>query len=498
MSRKPTQRHKEIPLQSLMEFSAPSRPGDAALKEQDAPSPIGATDNSPGQRPGNTAHSIIPSPERAEEAELPTGWRIRRLGELIQRPQYGLTASATKDAHGPRFLRITDMQESGVNWSTVPSCACDQKTLERVKLLPGDVVIARIGATTGKALLIRERVNAVFASYLIRLRVEEGLDSEFLYDFTNSSGYWQQIDAVKGGRLKQGVNIPLLEALEIPVPPLPEQRAIASVLRTVQRAKEACERVLAATRQLKQSLLHHLFTYGPIPFAHAAHAPLKKTEIGLVPSRWVVVRLGEVAELTSGGTPSKANPGFWAGLVPWASPKDLKRPRLFDVEDHISEAGLADGSRLAPEGSIFIVIRGMILSRDVPVAMAMVPMAFNQDMKAIIPGERLARDYLLYALVAFKHALLPQIGTSAHGTRRISTSAVENLPIPVPPLSEQREIAAQLAAVDAKLAAEESRRAALTALFQSLLHHLMTGKVRLPEFPNAQAPRREAAKKTAT
>ena len=67
----------------------------------------------------------------------------------------------------------------------------------------------------------------------------------------------------------------------------------------------------------------------------------------------------------------------------------------------------------------------------------------------------------------------------------INTTKLKALPVLLPPLSEQREIVAQLAAVDAKLAAEESRRAALAALFQSLLHHLMTGQVRLPEFVRA-------------
>jgi type I restriction enzyme S subunit len=80
----------------------------------------------------------------------------------------------------------------------------------------------------------------------------------------------------------------------------------------------------------------------------------------------------------------------------------------------------------------------------------------------------------------------------------INTTKLKALPVLLPPLPEQREIAAQLSAVDAKLAAEESRRSALAALFQSLLHHLMTARLRLPEFLNAKAPRREAAKETAT
>ena len=118
-----------------------------------------------------------------------------------------------------------------------------------------------------------------------------------------------------------------------------------------------------------------------------------------MPESWEVVRLENICTLLSGGTPSKQKPEYWTGSIPWVSPKDMKRPRLAGVADHISEAALEDGSKLAPTGSVFVVIRGMILAKDVPVALAGVPMAFNQDMKAIIPGPRIVPSFLLYALL---------------------------------------------------------------------------------------------------
>ena len=116
-------------------------------------------------------------------------------------------------------------------------------------------------------------------------------------------------------------------------------------------------------------------------------------------------------------------------------------------------------------------------------AVAAREMVINQQLHAFHCPAHLDEYFLAHAL-RLQKGFMERI---AHFTRLpyMSKDKCNSIPIPLPPLPEQREIAAQLAAVDAKLAAEESRRAALAALFQSLLHYLMTGKVRLPEFVQA-------------
>lgn len=193
-----------------------------------------------------------------------------------------------------------------------------------------------------------------------------------------------------------------------------------------------------------------------------------------LPNGWQVKRLADLASLQSGGTPSKQRPDFWQGSIPWASPKDMKRPYLFDAEDHISEEGLADGSRRVPAGSLFIVVRGMILERDIPIALAAVPMAFNQDMKAIIPNGLVDGNFLLFALRQFREQLRRDVGSSAHGTKRIGTSAIEGFLLPLPPLAEQRAIAHVLRAVQRAKEAAEAVVASARQLKRSLLRHLFT------------------------
>jgi len=161
---------------------------------------------------------------------------------------------------GPRFLRITDIQNGGVDWSSVPYCECSGEVVQKYKLQPGDIVFARIGATTGKSYLVKEAPLAIFASYLIRVRTKPGLCPEYLSQFVNSGHYWQQINASKGGRLKQGINIPVLVNLMLPFPSLDEQLAVAHALDTVDRKIEAEERRKAALQALFKAMLHQLMT----------------------------------------------------------------------------------------------------------------------------------------------------------------------------------------------------------------------------------------------
>ena len=186
------------------------------------------------------------------EINLPEHWKAVRLGDYIFRPEYGYTASATHDSIGAKFLRITDIQDSGVNWRDVPYCKCDEDTKKKYLLVPGDIVIARIGATTGKAFLVDECPESIFASYLIRVKTKSPLLSSFLSTYFQTEDYWRQIHQNKGGRLKGGVNIPILQTLKIPLPPLPEQRAIAHVLQTIQEAK-VCPTTRACLRARTRS-----------------------------------------------------------------------------------------------------------------------------------------------------------------------------------------------------------------------------------------------------
>jgi type I restriction enzyme S subunit len=203
------------------------------------------------------------SPDTTDLSELPEGWCWASVEQLSSEIRYGYTASAVDGAAGPRFLRITDIQEGRVDWSLVPTCDIEPDDVKTYELVPGDVVFARTGATTGKSYLIGEAPKAVFASYLIRMRFPAGAEPEYMYLFFQSGAYWQEISAAKKGTGQPGVNATTLSGLYVPLSPEAEQRRIAEaawslITRNENVAATAAEQIRRAAR-LRQAILKWAF-----------------------------------------------------------------------------------------------------------------------------------------------------------------------------------------------------------------------------------------------
>jgi len=193
------------------------------------------------------------------------GWESKEL-KAVSAINYGYTESASADPVGPRFLRITDIQNDCVDWENIPYCKIEKEDLRKYRLERGDIVFARTGATTGKSFLVCDPPkDTVFASYLIRLRL---LDKELLPDFVSlffqTAGYWQTIKEGSSGSAQGGFNATKLGALSIPFPSLPEQQRIVSILDDafagIATAKANAEKNLQNARALFESHLQAVFS----------------------------------------------------------------------------------------------------------------------------------------------------------------------------------------------------------------------------------------------
>ena len=200
----------------------------------------------------------------------------------------------------------------------------------------------------------------------------------------------------------------------------------------------------------------------------------KDSPLGRIPVEWDAMSLGSCGQWFSGGTPSKAIGRFWGGGVPWICPKDMKQFELHQSIDTITA-----GTRLMPTGTVFIVVRGMILAHTFPVGVSTTDVAFNQDVKAIIPKQRLMGRYLAYWLSSNSHQFLKLATTATHGTKRFDMDELQAVSIGAPMLNEQRLIVSKFDEQQSIIERLQSLTAKLQAEKRGLMQDLLTGDRRV-------------------
>jgi type I restriction enzyme S subunit len=191
------------------------------------------------------------------------GWDLSDLSSMAKL-SYGYTTKANSEPNGPKFLRITDIQDGTVDWDNVPFCSTPPDDYERYRVKSGDILFARTGATTGKSYLMTDEIEAVAASYLIRLRLASmALKPEYLALFFQSDVYWETIRAGISGSTQGGFNASKLGELVVPVPPLAIQDVVISRLEEIQdqaaRLTSTYFVKLQDLDDLRQSLLQKAF-----------------------------------------------------------------------------------------------------------------------------------------------------------------------------------------------------------------------------------------------
>lgn len=200
---------------------------------------------------------------RRENGVSDESWEESNFGKFTV-SQYGYTEKAHWEKVGPKFLRITDIQDNKVDWDEVPWCPIDEAGMKQYAVQIGDIMIARTGATTGKSYLICDDVEAVFASFLIRLKVvDKNLDYNYLYGYMQSEDYWRQITDFSSGIAQPGVNANKLKQIKFKCPSLPEQheivRLIDDLLARERAAQQVTEQALASIDLMKKSILARAF-----------------------------------------------------------------------------------------------------------------------------------------------------------------------------------------------------------------------------------------------
>lgn len=196
--------------------------------------------------------------------KLPEGWIEVEIKDISLKLNYGYTAKSTTNNTGTKFLRITDIQENYVNWSTVPYCEIDEYDRPKYILNKGDIVFARTGATVGKSYLIGDNIlNTVFASYLIRIQLSNFVEPKFVFYYFQSGEYWKQIGVKASGVGQPHVNANSLSKLKLRLPSKENQNRIVSKIESLFSELDQAEKGLQIAKQqlvvYKQALLKSAF-----------------------------------------------------------------------------------------------------------------------------------------------------------------------------------------------------------------------------------------------
>ena len=183
---------------------------------------------------------------------------------------------------------------------------------------------------------------------------------------------------------------------------------------------------------------------------------------------WSQTTLGSLTEWTSGGTPSKQEPSYWNGDIPWISASTMKTIRLENSELKVTASGLEHGSRSAEAGSVLLLVRGSELHKRIPIGIATRTLAFNQDVKALKARASLMPEYLLYWFLGNVETLLNKVEFTGIGAGKLDTDVLKNLPFQLPSLPEQRAIAHILGTLDDKIELNRRMNETLEAMAQAL------------------------------
>jgi type I restriction enzyme S subunit len=385
-------------------------------------------------------------------------WSTTPLDDLAESVDYGVTASALSYPAGPRFLRITDIQNGRVEWNALPWCECDGAASIKASLSPGDILFARTGATTGKTFLVRDcPVRAVFASYLIRVRLSDRVDARFLSHYFQTSAYWAQIASGARGVAQPGVNATTLKTLLIPTPPIREQRRIANVLDHVEALRT--KRRAALIRFDDLTCAHFLERFGH-PARNTKNLPL--------------VDLGSLGQWQSGGTPRRSNEEYFRGDEIWFSSGELGPMYVSQSREHISAESFGrTSSRRVPKGALML---GMYDTAALKASIAAVDCSCNQAVAfSVLDPGKVETLYAYFAIaIGRDHFRRLQRGVRQ---KNLNLTMIRELRIPVPPVETQREFARRVAAIEKLKSVHRASLAKLDELFASLQYRAFRGEL---------------------
>lgn len=406
---------------------------------------------------------------------IPEDWDVGPLGECLEaRPSYGINAPAVPYSDLlPVYVRITDITEDG-RLSPTQRVSVHSKMSASYYLADGDIVFARTGSSVGKSYRYNpDDGPLVYAGFLIRVTPNpEKLLPAFLAAYATTGAYWRWVRLMSMRSGQPGINGNEYAQLPVPLPPLPEQCAIAGALSDVDALLGRLDRLITKKRDLKQAVMQQLLTgqirlpgfYGEWEMKRLGdHVMFLRHGVN---SRAELLPEGRVKYLHYGDVHACKDVYLSPASLPCLS--DAKAASLDRLRD--GDLILADASEDIAGVSKSVEVRGV---GSIEVVSGLHTIAARFDKNVLADG---FKGFLQFCPPFATQLRRLAAGTKVYATNRAHVASVE---MRLPTVPEQAAIAAVLSDMDAELSALEARRDKTRALKQGMMQELLTGKTRL-------------------
>ena len=418
--------------------------------------------------------------QQTEIGKFPSTWEINRVDSAFEIQQGKQISKKNREGGNQRpFLRTKNVFWDRLELSELDQMNFTETEEARLELQPGDLLTCEGGDIGRTALWDGEAQRCYYQNHLHRLRVaNDRADAQFSVYW-----FWYAFDVAKlyfgRGNVTTIPNLSRSKLAELPMilPPLSEQKKIAHILSTVQRAIEAQERIIQITTELKKALMHKLFTEG------LRNEPQKQTEIGPIPESWRVTSVGEVAAVKGGKRLPKGEKLVEQNTgLPYIRVTDFTEftvdvsGLLFlteDIQQHISRY-------IINEDNVYISIAGSIgIVGMIPPELDGANLTENA-VKLITNGaDQLHPRFLMYWLASDHCQSEIKAQTVKNAQPKLALARIKSLGMPLPSLEEQMEVAAALDLAGGKTEHARVQRDQIQDIFRTLLHELMTAKIRV-------------------
>lgn len=395
---------------------------------------------------------------------IPSDWEVKKLGEItLIKGDYGINAAACDfDIDLPAYLRITDIDDDGYFNSEKKKSVNDINS-NSFYLSKNDLVFVRTGATVGKSYLYKENDGKlVFAGFLIRFRVDiTKANDYYLWTYTKSKPYWDWVKTVSTRSGQPGINSAEYSSLQIPLPPLPEQEKIASILSTWDKAIENCKGIIEELKIRNKGLTQKLLT--------------GKMRVKGFDEKWKVKAINECVTFTPRPITKPTENYLALGLRSHGKgvfhktdfdPASIAMETMYEVK----EDDLIINITFAWEQAVAIVSKkdeGGLVSHRFPTY------SFNDKNATPV----FFRHYILQKRFKF---LLESISPGGAGRNRVmSKTDFLKLDIKLPEVKEQKAIATILDKATEELTQYQQKLETLKLQKKGLMQQLLTGKTRV-------------------